>query len=467
MAAARLAERGFDVVVLEEGGYYTATDFNEREADMVPRLYADAGARATDDLSLSILQGRCVGGSTTVNWMIMMRAADFAPVFEQVEREVHARFVPPDAHAPNNRIILEGARALGWRANAARINAKECIRSGFCGVGCRYGAKQSTLVTFIPRALAAGARVYSDVRVERMTVAEHAGTAPLKRVYGTVLDRETGTPRATITVEAPVVILSAGAVGTPAILQRSGLGGGGVGRFLRVHPTTATVGQFDREMYGTAGIPQSSLCDEFIMGNAGDGYGFWIEVPALLPALASVAVPGFGGAHAQVMSGFTQLGSLIVLARDGAVRGHSSGGVKVDRHGRPHIAYRMTEPDRANLVRGITAMARMQFAAGARTVRTLHSPALTLRSEAELATIAGRPAGPNQLGLFTAHMNGTCRIGTDPATSGCTPNGERHGTKGLYVIDGSLFPTAPGVNPQETIMAMSTILAERIAGTRR
>ena len=482
VAAARLAERGFDVVVLEEGGYWTAADFTEREADMVPRLYADAGARATDDLSLSILQGRCVGGGTTVNWMIMlrtadhvldewadehgtegMRAGDFAPVFEQIESEVHARFVPDDAHAPNNRIILDGSRTLGWRAAAARINAKDCVRSGFCGVGCRYGAKQSALVTFIPRALAAGARVYSDVRVETVRVVEQGGAAPLKRVSGTVIDRDTGAPRRTLTVEAPVVVLAAGAVGTPAILQRSGLGGGGVGRFLRVHPTSATIGFFEREMYATAGIPQSSLCDEFILGDDGRGYGFWIECPALLPALASVALPAFGAEHAAIMRDFPRLGSLIALVRDGAQKDRSSGGVTVDRRGRAHIHYRMTSVDRDTLVRGIAAMVRLQFAAGATEVATLHAPMLRLRSEADISQIAGRPVGPNQIGLFSAHMNGTCRLGTNPAMSGCTPDGERHGVRGLYVIDGSLFPTAPGVNPQETIMAMATMLAGRIA----
>ncbi|MES2176344.1 MAG: GMC family oxidoreductase [Gemmatimonadota bacterium] len=482
VTAARLAERGFDVVLLEEGGYWTASDFTERESEMVPRLYADAGARATDDLSLSILQGRCIGGGTTINWMIMLRAAeqvldewaeehgaegmratDFAPVYEQIEAEVHARFVPDDAHAPNNRIILDGARALSWHATNARINAKECVRAGFCGVGCRYGAKQSTLVTFMPRALAAGARVFSDVRVETVKqLAPHSG-AHLKRVAGTVLDRATGKARGTIAVDAPIVVLSAGAVGTPSILQRSGLGGGGVGRFLRVHPTSATVGRYDREMYGTAGIPQSSLCDQFMAGEDGKGYGFWIECPALLPALASVAVPGFGAEHAAVMRDFTRLGSLIVLTRDGAQREHSSGGVSVDRTGRVHISYRMTTADRETLVRGIAATARLHFAAGAQEVTTLHSPMLRLRSEADIVDIASRPSGPNQLGLFTAHMNGTCRIGKNPATSGCTPDGERHGVPGLYVIDGSLFPTAPGVNPQETIMAMATILSSRIA----
>ncbi len=480
VVAARLAEHGLDVVVLEEGGYWTASDFTEHEADMVPRLWADAGARATDDLSLSVFQGRAVGGSTTINWMIMLRAPDavldewadehgmegmqgstMAAAYDRVERDVHARMVAADAHAPHNSVILDGAAKLGWHARAAANNAKGCVRAGFCGVGCRYGAKQGTLVTYVPRALAAGARLYSDARVDTVS---HQGGGGGKRVHATVLDRTTGAPRGTLVVDARIVVLSAGAVGTPAILQRSGMGGGGVGKYLRVHPTTAIVGRYDREMYAAAGIPQSALCDHFIRG-AGNAHGFWIESPALLPGLASVALPGFGAVHRETMRAFPQLSSLIALVRDGADRGRSNGSVRVDRAGRPHIAYRLGDADRATLLRGIEASARLHFAAGASEVLTLHSPSLRLTRDSQLAEIARRPSGPNQLGLFTAHMNGTCRIGRDATTSGCGPDGQRHGVPGLYVADGSLFPTAPGVNPQNTIMAMAHILAERIAAS--
>ena len=479
VVAARLAEAGYEVVVLEEGGYWTSSDFTEDEGEMVPRLYADRGARATDDLAFSLLQGRCVGGGTTVNWMIMLRtrdwvleewarhhgtegmsSSDLAPVFELIEEETHARLVPADAHAPGNRIILDGAARLGWSATAAKINAKECVRAGFCGVGCRYGAKQGTLATYVPRALAAGATLYSDVRVDRVEQVERGGVAPLKRVHAAVIDRATHAPRHRVTVNAPIVVLAAGAIGTPAILHRSGLGGGGVGRYLRLHPTSAVLGIYDREMYGTAGVPQSTLADEFLRGE--DGYGFWIECPALLPGLASVAVPGFGASHRAVMERFPNLGSLIVLARDGADRGRSNGDVRVGRDGRVRIRYRLAERDARTLRDGLGAAARLHLAAGAAEVLTIHEPGIRVRSERDIAAVLAAPSGPNRLSMFSAHVNGTCRIGIDPRTSGVDPSCQRHGTAGLYVADGSIFPTAPGVNPQETIMALATIVARRI-----
>ena len=481
VAAARLAEAGLEVVVLEEGGWWRPRDFTEREGEMTTRLYADAGARATDDVSIPMLQGRSVGGGTTVNWMIMLRtpervldewardhgtagmtAADLAPIFDRIEAETHTRTMPDDAHNPPNQALLDGARALGWKARAARINAKGCVRSGFCGLGCRYEAKQGTAAVHLPMALSAGARLFTDVRVDRVEVAERGGRAPLKRVHGTVLERATGRPRGRVTVEAPVVVLAAGAVGTPAILQRSGLGGGGVGRFLRLHPTTLVSGEYGREMYGSGGVPLSAVCDEHWAGS-GDGYGSWIECPPMYPALASAALPGFGARHREQMERFTTLAPFIVLVRDGVEKAVSNGDVTVDRRGRLHIRYRLGARERETLLRGMEAAARLHFAAGAREVATLHAQETRIRSVADVGVIHRRASGPNQLGVLSAHVNGTCRIGTDPATSGCTPDGERHGVPGLYVADGSLLPTAPGVNPQETIMALATVVAGRIA----
>src|SRR5688572_28278024 len=488
VTAARLAEAGRDVLVLEEGNLVADDELNEHEGDMTARLYADSGMRATDDLSVVLLQGGVVGGGTLVNWMITFRAPDFvldewaerfgiagfgpadmAPAFARVEQEIHATPVPSDAHSPANRILLDGARRLGWRATAARINARGCVRAGFCGQGCRYGAKQSVDRVYLPRAVAAGARLVPDTRVERLAILERdAGatavgrgsrrtTAPLKRVHATTLDRLTRQPTGHLVAEAPVVILAAGAVGTPVILQRSGLGGGGVGRFLRLHPTTAVAGEYSGDVYAAAGIPQSTVCDEFIRRDD-HGYGFWIECAPHHPALAAVAAGGFGAAHRDVMRRFRRTTNLIVLVRDGSDLEASNGSVTVSRGGATRITYRLGRRDRANLMLGVEAAARIMFAAGATGARTLHERGEELRSDADVATLRDRRWGPLDLTLFSAHVNGTCRMGADPSISGVGSTGERHGVRGLYVADGSLFPTGLGVNPQATIMAMSTML---------
>ena len=265
VAAARLAEAGHEVLVVEAGALLQGDQLAEQEYEMFTRLYAERGQRATDDAALSMLQGTSVGGGTTVNWMIMlrtpdwvldewaayhgtegMRPADLAPVFTRLEAELHARTVPDDAHSPNNRIILDGARMLGWSAFAGRINAKGCVRTGFCGYGCRYGAKQGGLQTYLPRAVAAGARILPHATALRIDVVERGGSFPRKRV--TLRHAPPGEAPRELVAEAPIVVVAAGAVETPALLQRSRLGGGGTGRFLRVHPTSAVFGRYDREI---------------------------------------------------------------------------------------------------------------------------------------------------------------------------------------------------------------------------
>jgi choline dehydrogenase-like flavoprotein len=222
------------------------------------------------------------------------------------------------------------------------------------------------------------------------------------------------------------------------------------------------LGRYDEEIYAGGGIPLSAVCDECLRNDEA-GYGFWIECAPLHPYLLSIAVPGFGEAHQQTMALFPKTGILISLVRDGADKDLSNGSVSTDQKGRMRIRYRLGPSDRKNTIAGLKAAARLHLAAGAREALTLHTGGCRIRSEKDLDLIESQGYKPNQFGLFTAHVNGACRMGRDPATSGCTPDGEVHGVPGFYVVDGSLLPTAPGVNPQETIMALSSVLSRRIA----
>ena len=163
------------------------------------------------------------------------------------------------------------------------------------------------------------------------------------------------------------------------------------------------------------------------------------------------------------MVGLRSTGAFIGLVRDGADRAMSNGAVTCAKDGTTKIDYRLGPTDARHLARAIEASARLHLAAGASEVRTLHAPQLIVRSEADLRAIGGAPMGPNQLAVFSAHVNGTCRLGRDPKTAGASPDGERFGARGVYVCDGSLLPTGLGVNPQSTIMALSSIVARRLA----
>ncbi len=244
VTATRLAEAGFRVVMLETGAWHRREDFDDNEARQIERLYADGGLRTTDDAAIALVQGEAVGGSTLVNWMIMLRTPDFvlaewasqhgitgmspsdmAPVFARIEREVHASLVPDDAHSVNNAKLLAGAQALGWRARAGHLNVVGCQRCGCCGIGCRHGAKQSADVTFVPRALAAGATLFTSTRALRIEVIERdpgpnqQATPPLKRVVAT--RRHANGQVSTLHVEAQLLVCAAGAIETPVLMQQS------------------------------------------------------------------------------------------------------------------------------------------------------------------------------------------------------------------------------------------------------
>ncbi len=263
-AAAVLAAAGAKVAVLEEGGHYTRRDFNMQESWAYPALYQEHGNRATDDLAIMILQGRNVGGGTTVNWTSSFRtpertlalwaaehgvrgldAATLAPHFEAVERRLDIGAGNPDDVNRNNRKLWEGAATLGWRPELIRRSVKGCARLGYCGMGCPLDAKQSSRITYVADAVAAGADVYTDCRAT--LVETDRGRA--RAVVAEVLDRASDRPRSRFVAYARRgVVLCGGAINTPALLLRSkaGTASGQVGRRTFLHPTVPLISFYDR-----------------------------------------------------------------------------------------------------------------------------------------------------------------------------------------------------------------------------
>jgi choline dehydrogenase-like flavoprotein len=283
-ASARvLAQAGKKVIVLEEERHYTSKDFDSTEETAYQRLYQQRAGQATDDLSVTVLQG--------------LSQKELEPYFERVERYLNVHVEPEQNYSPNNRIILDGANKLGYHAAAVGRNTEDCIKAGACGLGCPYDAKMSVGVTYLPDALKAGATLFADSRANRIE-----GQGKAKRVMGAVLDRETRAPKTDFIIEAPVVIVSASAINSPVLLLKSELANSSrqVGKNLTFHLTSAVLGIYDSVIYGAGGIPQSAMCDEFLNKN-GDGGGFWIEAVPIYPTLASLALPGFGSFHWEMM----------------------------------------------------------------------------------------------------------------------------------------------------------------------
>lgn len=474
--AAELCAAGRDVVMIEEGGWHTRRDFTLREADAYPMLYQDGGARATADLAISIMQGRSVGGSTTVNWTTCFRtperildhwakhhglgelsAAALAPHFEAMEARLSIAEWPEARANPNNRALLDGARALGWEAKALRRNVKGCADSGYCSMGCPVDGKQAMQVTCIQDALRDGLRLYSDTRAERIVLERSAVTAVEAR---SMIPRTVHAGPRSLHIRPKVVALCGGAINSPALLLRSGLDSGGlVGRRTFLHPVIAVVGEYDNEVAGYRGAPQSVGSHQFIDRGA-DKVGFFLESAPLHPMIATVATPAFGQRLGEFLPKLPHLGGLLGLHVDGLVEGDEGGTVSLRPDGRVKIDY----PIRPALIEAMRAshevLAQITLAAGAKAAYTNHKDPLILKSKADLPLLDTRAYGAHQHSIFTAHQMGGCRMGTEAKRSVVRPDHRHHDIGNLFVVDGSVLPTSLGVNPSETIYG----LAHRAAG---
>lgn len=478
VVAARLAERGLSVVMLEEGAYRTRADFRMDEGEAYRTLYQERGLRSTRDLAITVLQGRAVGGSALVNWTTCFRlpdevlrrwARDFgveglgpetlAPHFEAVEARLSIAAWPEALANPNNRALLEGCRALGYEAAPLRRNVKACQNTGYCGMGCPVDAKQAMHLTYLPEALERGAQLFSNLRAERVEL--RGGRA--EAVLGLALDPKSGRPTGRqLRVRAKAVIASAGALNTPALLLRSGLDDGKVGRRTFLHPTLAMASFFDAPIQGFYGAPQSIGSHHFADRGPGK-VGFFLETPPIHPMLAATASPAFGGSQLELMSRLAHMQALIALLIDGFLPEEPGGRVALGKEGRMRFDYPIGPPLEEAFRAAAVEMARIQLAAGAREVRSLHLEPVVVRRPADLEKLERAPYGALHHSIFSAHQMGGCPMGEDEAV--CVVDSElRHRrVENLFVVDGSVFPTSLGVNPSETIYALAHWAGARIA----
>jgi choline dehydrogenase-like flavoprotein len=473
MLARQVARAGADVVVLEAGPHSTPKDFTQREDEMLPLLFADGGGRATDDGAVTVLQGRGVGGSTVHNtnlckrapdrvldgWQLDgWRANDLARHYEVVERDLSVSPIDDERINVNNAILRRGVEKLGWRGGRLSHNRKGCASSGFCELGCSFDAKQNALKVLLPDAVAAGARVVSDCRAERVVVKHGRAVGVIARVNRD--GDEHGRGGATVDVRARVVVLAGSAVGSAALALASGLPdpAGRVGRGLRLHPGAAVAGVFDEPVQGWMGIPQSWECTEkLVFDDAPDNDArAWIVAAFAHPIGLASSLPGFGAAHMQLMRLYPRIAVLAAMLHD------RSSGTVTQSDGRPSLSYALDAGDRRALTIGMQACAEILFAAGARRVIVPLAEPLSLESPSQLSQIAAHQYRPLDPLLTAVHPMGTLALGqvTDV-------RGGYRGVEGLFVADGSLFPTSLGGPPQLSIYAAGHKVAEHVMESLR
>ena len=470
--AAELAEAGYDVIVLEEGSYYQTRDFTANTSQMVRQLYRDGGASiAIGNPPIMFQEGRAVGGSTVINGGMSWRAPEdilarwrdeagldelttrsLEPYYERVEKRIHVAAMDPEAIGRDNWLLKQGADAKGWKTLGNLRNQAHCVGSNRCAFGCPTGAKQSALVSYIPRALHFGARVYADVAVQRITMHGKRATG----VIGTV--RTDDGARHKIVVRAKLVVSSCGAIQTPALLARSGLTSrsGMLGKNLSLHPNVKVVALFDEDVSGWQGAHQAFQVREF----ADEGLGCFAAVN--LPAsIVAMSVPHRGKQLGQFMDQYNQMVVAGLLCED-----TTTGHVKVI-NGRPQAFYNLAEHDARNMQRGLVLLAELLFAAGAKRLLLPFHHAQELTSADEAHRVLSAPIPTKGWEVVTVHMMGTAKMGSDRTTAVTDGHGFMHDVDRLLISDASLFPSPCRVNPMETIMALATRSAGHVIDNSR
>jgi choline dehydrogenase-like flavoprotein len=479
--AAKLAMRGRRVVVLETGGYYTSTDFHQLELWGYRHLWYRGGATPTADGNVTLLAGSTLGGGTEINWMNCVPTppvvredwarnygiegvdtAAFDRYIESVMQRISANQQSAYFNAHNLR-MREGCLRLGYLTKQTFVNWDpkifQPLLAGYTGFGDQTGGKQTARRTFLLDAYKHGAQIVVHCRADRIVV-EHGRAAGVEATYSNPQGR-----KAKVIVHAPQVVVACGALESPALLLRSGIGGPAVGRYLHLQPGGAVYGIYKDKQKGWWGSPMTANCEQFT--NTGDGFGFYMEIPAFAPGFYASVLPWTGGRqHKELMTKVPYISTFIWFLRE---KGH--GQITIDRAGNSVATYQLSdETDQKNFRQATAEAIRIHEAAGAQEILfSLAHRQLTWKRGQSLQdfiqTVMKQPLLNGAQPIISAHQLSTCRMGRDPATSVANTDGEMHDVKGVWIGDGSACPTSLGANPMITIMALAARTADKMAAS--
>ncbi len=473
-AARLLAEAGHDVVVLEEGRDLVGPERTQRDRAMYDQLYMDRGGRASHDLSISVLQGRVLGGGGVVNtcdvipipdgvlhhWATKYGLEDFAP--EQFERftddalgDLSASRIPESLVNSANNKLRQGAEGLGLRGEVMMHNRVGCRGLGTCMIGCPVHAKRNPRMVALPKAIEAGARIFTRARAVRIDKANQE----LKEMTIRTLDPGGYREQEELKVRAKIVIVAANAIASAQLLLRSGVGNSHVGRNLLLQPQLPIIGVFDERVAAFDGVPQSYAVTEFEEeDNAEFGlWGYRIEGIMGTPGIVSTMLPFSGAPGMQNMAQYDRMAPSLLLAPD-----EPSGQVEVARDGRLTIRYEQRDNHRERLRQAAEVAAKIYLEAGAREVLVPTSPPLVIRSTSDAKKARDLTFAPATAPMISAHQQGTVRFAASERDGGADLNGQVYGIRDVYVFDSSGYPTSAASHTMTPIIASSRMLTTKL-----
>jgi choline dehydrogenase-like flavoprotein len=469
VAAHTLARAGHSVAIVEEGPWIKTRDFGSDVLGAFGRLMRDGGLQAMKGRAfMPMLQGRCVGGSTVINSAIAWRTpedvvedwrarfglgdsltmAELDAHFDALELDLNVRAVDTAVLGGNNMRFLEQAKRDGAAGSAMRRYDRGCKGSSRCLTGCPSAAKQGMSVSYVPWALALGARIFTSCRVQRVRIEHGRAVGILARAGG----------RRVELAARRGVFVAASTIQTPNLLRRSGLRSRSLGEHFQAHPGLGVAGLFDDTVAMHRGATQGAESLHYRKTE-----GFKLETLAMQPELVVPRMPGIGRELLERLAAISRLGVWVAQ-----VRAEAQGTVRPTWGGRDVARLTMTERDVARGRKACAVLAQMFFDAGAREVWPgIYGVPAVLRSPNEIRLIEGATLDSRAYTFVASHLFGAARMGPDPRTSVVGLDFCTHEAKGLYVVDSSVFPTNLGVNPQHSIMALSRLAATRVADASR
>jgi len=468
VVAERLSKSGNDVILIEEGSHFSPGVLkHETETIAMGRIYRDAIMQATENNSITLFQGRAIGGSTFVNHALCFHMS--SDVFDdwshsnviknfnynnlqdhylKIEKFLKPKSTPPQYENSASKLFFNTFKKNNLKVSLTQRNTNSCVGCGSCFRSCDIGAKNSTDMTFIPAAIKNGAQVFSNFKADKILFKGDKAIG----VEGIIIS-EFYKAKGSFKIEAENIIISAGALHSPWLLHRSGIKNKNIGQHLKIHPIVPMQARFKKNMDSFNGVPQSVVSQHYTdyHNKKTKGFIFYCDFSGYMGT--SSHIPGIGIEFAQRLSQLRKMGQTQIMLLD------STTGTVNCKKEKPLISYDLNEMDKMTFVHAAKIMGKLYFDSGAEAIYLGNKE---YNSAEDLHAIHATDFNPFSIHMYAAHFQSTCRMGTDPKQAVTDNSGKVFGTENVYVADASILPDSVGINPMLTTMAFSSIVADEI-----